>query len=82
VWQVKRLWRKYRKARAKGLVGARRRKASNHRLEAGVVQQALHLLKEKYTDFGPTLPHERLVEVHQLVISRESVRKLMIAEGM
>ena len=52
------------------------------RLEAGVVQQALDLLKEKYADFGPTLAHEKLVEVHQLVISRESVRKIMIEEKL
>ena len=32
VRQVKRLWRKYRKQAAKGLVSAKRGKASNHRL--------------------------------------------------
>jgi transposase len=80
VRQVKRLWRKYRKKGAKGLTSARRGKASNHRLDADMVQQALDLVKEKYSDFGPTLAHEKLVEVHQLPISRESVRKLMIEE--
>lgn len=80
VRQVKRLWRKYRKAGAKGLMSARRGKASNHRLDSGVVQQALDLIEEKYSDFGPTLAHEKLVEVHQLPISRESVRKIMIEE--
>ena len=82
VRQVKRLWRQYRKAGAKGLLSARRGKASNHQLEAGVVQHALDLLKQKYADFGPTLAHEKLVEVDQLRISRESVRKLMIEEEL
>jgi transposase len=82
VRQVKRLWRKYRKQAAKGLVSAKRGKASNHRLDAGVVQQALDLVKQKYSDFGPTLAHEKLVEVEYLQISRESVRKLMIEEGL
>lgn len=82
VRQVKRLWRKYRKAGAKGLLSARRGKASNHRLDAKVSQQTLDLIKKKYEDFGPTLAHEKLVEVHQLQISRESVRKLMIEEGL
>jgi len=82
VRQVKRLWRKYRKQAAKGLVSAKRGQASNHRLDAGVVQQALDLVKKKYSDFGPTLAHEKLVEVHQMQISRESVRKIMIEEGM
>lgn len=82
VRQVKRLWRKYRKQAAKGLVSAKRGQASNHRLDAGVVQQTLDLVKKKYADFGPTLAHEKLVEVHQLQISRESVRKIMIEEGL
>ncbi len=42
----------------------------------------MDLLKEKYEGFGPTLAHEKLAEVHGLGISRESVRRLMIAERM
>jgi predicted DNA-binding protein (UPF0251 family) len=80
--QVKRLWQAYRKKGAKGLVSARRGKPSNNRLDAGVAQQALDLIKEKYEDFGPTLAHEKLTEIHGLSLSRESVRKLMIEEGI
>jgi transposase len=78
--QVKRLWRAYRRKGAKGLVSARRGKPSHNRLDAGVAQQALDLIQEKYQDFGPTLAHEKLTEVHQLQLSRESVRQIMIAE--
>ena len=80
VRHVKRLWRQYRKQGAEGLLSKKRGQASNHRLDAGVVQQALDLIQEKYSDFGPTLAHEKLVEVDQLQISRESVRKIMIEE--
>ena len=80
--QVKRLWQAYRKRGAKGLVSQRRGKPSNNRLEAGVKQQALDMIKEKYEDFGPTLAHEKLTEVHKLQISRESVRRMMIEEGL
>jgi len=80
--QVKRLYQAYRKKGAKGLISARRGKPSNNRLDAGIVQQALDLIKEKYADFGPTLAHEKLAEVHQIQVSRESVRRIMIAEGM
>ncbi len=80
--QVKRLWRAYRKKGAKGLVSKRRGKPSNNRLDAGITQQALDLIKEKYEDFGPTLAHEKLTEVHQLQLSRESVRRIMIEEGV
>lgn len=78
--QVKRLWRAYRKKGAKGLTSQRRGKPSNNRLDAGIVQQALDLIKEKYADFGPTLAHEKLTEVHHLQLSRETVRQIMIAE--
>ena len=80
VRQVKRLWRAYRKQGARGLVSQRRGKPGNHQLDGGVMQQALDLIKEKYADFGPTLAHEKLSEVHKLEISRESVRQLMIVE--
>ena len=80
--QVKRLYQAYRKKGAKGLISARRGKPSKNRLDAGIVQQALDLIKEKYADFGPTLAHEKLAEVHQIQVSRESVRRIMIAEGM
>jgi len=82
VRQIKRLYRAYKARGAKGLVSERRGKPSNHRLDGKVEQQALDLLKEKYPGFGPTLAHEKLTEVHQLEVSRESVRRIMIAEGM
>ena len=78
--QVKRLWQAYRKKGAKGLVSQRRGKPSNNRLDAGLMQQVLDLIQEKYADFGPTLAHEKLTEVHQLPLSRESVRRIMIEE--
>ena len=82
VRQIKRLWRAYREAGGKGLVSGRRTKASNNRLDAGVVQQALDLIEERYRDFGPTLACEKLSEVHHLTISRESVRRIMIEAGI
>jgi transposase len=82
VRQVKRLYAAYRKAGAKGLVSQKRGKASNHRLDKEVVQTARDLIYARYADFGPTLAHEKLAEKHGLKISDESVRQLMIAEGL
>jgi hypothetical protein len=36
------------------------------------------LLIERYPDFGPTLAHEKLWEVHQIEVSIETVRQLQI----
>jgi transposase len=80
--QIKRLFRAYKRQGAKGLISARRGKESNHRLDAQIVQQATDLIYKQYRDFGPTLAHEKLVEVHGLKLSDESVRRLMIEEGI
>jgi len=82
VRQVKRLYHNFLASGAKGLVSQKRGQASNHRLSAEVVQQARDLIYARYHDFGPTLAHEKLVEKHKLNISDESVRKLMIGEGL
>ena len=80
--QIKRLWKAYQKEGAKGIVSKRRGKVSNNRLDDNVVQQVVDLIYEKYADFGPTLAHEKLTEIHQLKLSRESVRRIMIEEGV
>ena len=79
---VRRLWRTYRQKGKGGLISKRRGKASNHRLGSEVIQQVRDLIYEWYGDFGPTLAHEKLTEVHGLTLSRESVRRIMIEEGI
>ena len=80
--QVKRLFQAFKTQGAAGLVSARRGKPSNHRLDPALVQQALDLIYEHYRDFGPTLAHEKLTELHHLPLSDESVRQIMISEGI
>jgi transposase len=82
VRQVKRLIKSYRAVGASGLVSQRRGKPSNHHIQVEVVQKVLDLLKGKYRGFGPTFACEKLVEVEGLQISDESVRQLMIGEGL
>ena len=82
VRQVKGLYRAYKAEGVAGLISRRRGKPSHHRLDGETRQKALNLLFDRYADFGPTLAHEKLTEQHHLCISRESVRQLMIAEGL
>jgi len=82
VRHVKRLLKAYRGCGVKGLVSRRRGRPSNNRLAEGTKQKVLDLLKSKYTGFRPTLAHEKLVELDGLNISDESVRQLMIVEGL
>lgn len=80
--QIKRLLKAYRAEGAKGLVSKQRGRQSHNRLSETVKQKALDVLKTKYQGFGPTLAHEKLVEKEKLKLSKESVRKLMIAEQL
>lgn len=80
--QIKRLLRAYRAKGAAGLVSKHRGRKGNNRLPDDVKKRALNLLKTKYKGFGPTLAHEKLVEREKLKLSDESVRKLMIEEGL
>jgi transposase len=80
--QVKRLLRSYRRQGAQGLVSQRRGRPSNHQLAEATIRKVLDLLKSKYKGFGPTLACEKLVEVEGLKISDESVRQMMLAEGL
>ena len=80
--QVKRLCRNYRERGAGVMMNKMRGKASHNQLKESVIQQVLDLILERYRDIGPTLATEKLVELHGITISDESVRKVMIAEGI
>ena len=82
VRQVKRLLKSYRHDGAQGLVSKRRGRTSNNRLSEETRKKVLGLLQSKYEGFGPTLACEKLVELDGLQISDESVRQLMIVEGL
>jgi len=81
VRQVKRLWRAYRAGGAKALISKHRGRPSNHQLDPTIKKKAHELIQERYADFGPTLAHEKLTEVHHLPLGLETVRQIMVAAG-
>lgn len=82
VRQVQRLKRALQRQGVKALASKKRGRPSNHQVPTALKARACELLHLRYPDFGPTLAHEKLGEVHQLPLSRETVRQLMIAEGL
>lgn len=82
VRHVKRLLHKYREGGEQSLFSKRRGQPSNNRLDEAVRQQATTLLQDHYADFGPTFAHEKLTESHQLALSVETVRQLLIQAGL
>lgn len=76
--QIKRLKQAYKRDGAASLSSKRRGKPSNNRLSEALKSQAIELIQRHYADFGPTLACEKLLERHELKLSKESVRQLML----
>lgn len=76
--QVLRLSKAFKFYGPKGLVSKKIGAKGNHRLPEELKETSLRLIMEHYSDFGPTLAHEYIIEKHELKISVSSVRNLMI----
>jgi hypothetical protein len=79
---VRRLFSDYKRIGPETLISKKRGRPSNHVLPIGLKALALALIQEEYADFGPTLAHEKLTEVHKLKISLGSVRNIMITNNL
>lgn len=82
VRQVKRLLRSFCHHGVTGLISKRRGRPSNNQLAEEIKAQAISLVRAHCYDFGPTLAHEKLVEIHGLKLSVEALRQLMIAHDL
>ena len=71
---VRRLCRAYEAYGPAGLVSQSRGKRSNRQASDELRRAAATLLTAHYADFGPTLAHEKLVELHGLDVSCSTVR--------
>tara|TARA_B100001989_G_scaffold243010_1_gene210342 strand:- start:130 stop:1419 length:1290 start_codon:yes stop_codon:yes gene_type:complete len=80
--QVRRLQERFAQAGVAGIASKRRGKPSNNQLDAGVAQAAMLIVREHYGDFGPTLACEMLREHHDVVLSKETLRRLMTEAGL
>jgi hypothetical protein len=80
--QVRRLARRYVREGPVGLISKRCNRPSNNRLDAGLEAQVIQILRESYSDFGPTLAAEKLEARHRIVLSKETVRRLQIDAGL
>ena len=80
--QCRRLLSRYRESGPLGMANRRRGKPSNNQLPDGLARYALSIIRELYTDFGPTLACEKLAELHDVHLSKETVRSLMVKAGL
>ena len=80
--QMFRLLKRYRTEGAPAIRHKSRGKSPNNKIHNAKRDYALALVKEKYADFGPTLAAEMLAEHDGFKVSRETLRKWMIEDGI
>src|SRR5712672_2692037 len=74
--QVFRLAKAYGKHGPQALVSRRRGRPSNRAYPADLRDMATGIIRERYPDFGPTLAAEKLAELHDIHLARETVWKI------
>lgn len=80
--QVGRLCKKVRKDGNAAIIHGLRGKPSNNQLEPGLLEEAMKLVKSKYSDFGPTFANEKLFIKHDLVLSTPTLNRAMVKAGL
>jgi len=80
--QIFRLLKRYRTEGAPAIRHRARGKVPNNKLHKAKRDYALAVVKESYADFGPTLAAEMLADHHGFKVSRETLRKWMIEDGI
>lgn len=80
--QVRRWLTRYHEQGEQGLVSRHRGRPGNNRLSNMLREQIIKIIAEQYADFGPTLANEMLAQHHEIAVSIESVRQLMMSTGL
>ena len=80
--QVFRLLERLRSEGAPGVVSRKRGRPSNRRHSDALREQIIAIVREHYSDFGPTLAREYLIERHGITVACETLRQLMIQAGL
>ena len=80
--QVFRLAKAYGQDGPEALVSRRRGRSSNRSYPATLRTEAIGIIRERYSDFGPTLAAEKLAELHGIHLGRETLRQWMMVAGL
>src|ERR1700736_1904145 len=80
--QTRRLIVAYRVGGGASVIHKSRGRASNNKLMEGIREYAVEPVRANYADFCPTLAAEMLWSKHQLKVSRETLRKWMMSDGL
>lgn len=79
--QTIRIWNNFRLYGEAALI-SKKRGNQNRTLDPSVEKAIISLVNEHYLDYGPTLISEKLEEKHKIKTSKETVRKILIRNGI
>lgn len=82
VRQIRNLKSQVKQYGTQGIVHKNRGRASNRKLPEPITQSIEAIIREKYYDFGPTFASEKLLELHQLKVNKETLRQKMTDWGL
>jgi len=80
--QIRRLVKAVREGGDKGIIHRSRGRPSNRGLSDATKERVIVLYKEKYSDFGPTLAAEKILELDGIRLSDETLRNWLIEAGL
>lgn len=79
---IRKKYRRYEQKGDKGIIHLSRGATSTKQWAGEKRVLAVNLLKEEWQGFGPTFASEKLEELHGIMVSKETLRKVMIFEGI
>lgn len=80
--QIKRIKKAIDRLGVEGVIHGNRGKTSHNKIDEEILKEAKKHLKTTYHDFNPLLAQEKLLELHEIKLSKETVRQLMIGEQL
>lgn len=80
--QIRRLKQKYKDKGIMGLIHKSRGNDSHNKTSNNREKIIKDIIRNKYSDFGPTFASEKLHEINGITISKETCRKFLIEEGL
>ncbi len=80
--QTRRIYKRFLDKGDAGLIHKSRGKMSGRGFDPSFRQTVLELYKTKYSDFGPTLAAEKLLEEDGLTVDHETLRRWLLKEGL
>jgi len=78
--QIRRIYKRYKEEGAKGMVS--RHKGGNRKYSLEFKENTIEIIRTNYADFKPTFAAEKLEELDDIKINRETIRQWMKEAGL